>query len=245
MDHRAWDPEYERILRRFGFSRLSDEESAQALRSALSKAARPLLGGTAEKALRGLLSGRPALLVGGGPATPRALEQLERSQGGGPYVVIAADGATTRCLAAGRVPDLIVTDLDGALPDEVEASRRGAMVLVHAHGDNRSAVEEWTPRFPGPVAGSCAGAPSGGLLNPGGFTDGDRALFVAEAYGATRARLLSYDFASASGEPVGTRSIKEEKLRTARELVDLLARRGRIEVEVVGEDGAVRPWSPR
>ncbi len=245
MDHRDWDPEYERILRRFGFSRLSDEESAQALRRALSRSARPLLGGEAERALHELLGGRPALLVGGGPATPEALDHLQGKRGAGPFVVIAADGATTRCLAAGRVPDLIVTDLDGFLPDEVEASRRGAMVLVHAHGDNRGAVEEWTPRFPGPVAGSCAGAPSGGLLNPGGFTDGDRALFVAEDYGATRARLLSYDFDSASAEPVGTRSVKEEKLRTARELVDLLARRGRVMVETVGQDGSVRPWSAR
>jgi len=86
--------------------------------------------------------------------------------------VIAADGATTVCLNAGLVPDVIVTDLDGPVASEVAANVRGALVAVHAHGDNAPAIDRWVPEFTGQLAGSWAGPPRDGLFDVGGFTDG-------------------------------------------------------------------------
>jgi len=62
---------------------------------------------------------------------------------------IAADGAASVLIKCGRVPDIIVTDLDGSHPNdaikEIEASDRGALLLIHAHGDNIDILEKYLP----------------------------------------------------------------------------------------------------
>ena len=123
------------------------------------------------------------IVVGLAPrAGPPPIWRLPSSEP--PAVVVAADGATTACLDAGIVPGVIVSDLDGPLAAEVSANRRGSLVVVHAHGDNIEVVAEWVPQFPAELAGSWAGPPRPALLNVGGFTDGDRAVFLAEHSGA-------------------------------------------------------------
>ncbi|MDE1819794.1 MAG: DUF115 domain-containing protein [Euryarchaeota archaeon] len=241
MRFEAWEPEYRRILQEFGFSRSQDEESAEELRHLLEGLPLRLEGAYAEDALSRRLRGKDALLVGMGPGLlplPVPSPWLPR----GDWVVIAADGATSACLEWGTLPAVIVTDLDGKVEDEVKASAQGSLVIVHAHGDNRPALRTWVPHFRGPVIGSCAGLPGRGLLNPGGFTDGDRALFIAEEFGARRALLAAYDFVHPSREPAATRPIKRRKLATARRLVDSVARRGRLRVELLTSDLKVRPW---
>lgn len=241
MRFEAWEPEYLEILREFGFSRARDEQASQVLRSELASAAQPLWGAAAEQALRRRLEGASALLVGGGPGElplPLPPSWLQDRR----WTVVAADGATSACLARGQVPDVIVSDLDGDLPDEIEASRRGALMVVHAHGDNIPALRRWVREVPGPVLGTCAAAPSGGLLNPGGFTDGDRALFLAEEFQARSATLAGYDFDQPWNEPASTAEVKRRKLAWARRLVGEVAARGVLPVEVLGPGRTVRPF---
>ncbi len=138
--------------------------------------------------------------------------------------VVAADGATRPCLGAGIVPAVIATDLDGPVPSEVEANGRGALVVVHAHGDNVDAVERWVPEFPRELAGSWAGPPRDGLLDVGGFTDGDRAAYLAEAVGARRILLWGFDAEALGEEPAEARGTKRRKLRWAFTLLEELAR---------------------
>ena len=99
----------------------------------------------------------------------------------GPEVIfIAADGA------AGAVPgDLplvaVVSDLDGGVHLH-DAVQRGVTVVLHAHGDNREAWEShlaaWAEKSNPPRLVLTHQVPEAieGMHNPGGFTDGDRAV---------------------------------------------------------------------
>jgi len=152
-------------------------------------------------------------------------------------VLIAADGATEPCLAASLVPAIIVTDLDGSVASEIAANRRGSRVVLHAHGDNRPTIEEWADQFPGEIMGSWAGSPRPRLLNVGGFTDGDRAVLLAEHLGATRILLWGFDFRRVDEPDPLRRARKLAKLAWARRILADAARRGRARIELWLRDG--------
>ena len=57
-------------------------------------------------------------------------------------IKIAADGAVSACLERNIIPEIIVTDLDGNLPEMVWANKKGSKIVVHAHGDNLSRLFE-------------------------------------------------------------------------------------------------------
>lgn len=243
MKFSDWEPEYRAILRAFHFAPERDREAAEVLREELRGAPHPLSRAAALQELHQRITGQGVVIVGGGPLPP-SLVAPGAPQAGRPSRWIAADGATKPCLESGLVPDVIVSDLDGALPEEVEASRRGALMLVHGHGDNIPALRTWVRRFPGPVAGSCACDPPEELLNPGGFTDGDRCVYLAEEFRASRALLVGYDFEQPWDEPAPTRRMKKRKLAVARRLIDQVAARGVLPLEVADRDGRVHPWPP-
>jgi len=237
--YRQWAPEYERIQAEFGFPFEKEKAASERLVELLPK---PALE-RAEQRIRARIRGRDAIVVGLAPRSgappvwmlPRTAE---------PPALIVADGAAERCLAGGLVPDLVVTDLDGPIPSEVTANARGALVLVHAHGDNVPALERWTPQFPRELAGSWAGPPERGLVNFGGFTDGDRAAYLAEFVGSPRILLYGFDFEHvAENDPdPGT---KRKKLAAARRVLDLLAREGRARIETWAADGTLSPYVPQ
>ncbi|MFY9716407.1 MAG: 6-hydroxymethylpterin diphosphokinase MptE-like protein, partial [Thermoplasmata archaeon] len=157
--------------------------------------------------------------------------------------IVAADGATAPCLSAGLVPAVVVTDLDGPVPSEISAGGRGSLVLVHAHGDNVPALERWVPEFPGELAGSWAGPPRPELIDVGGFTDGDRAAYLAEALGARRILLWGFDFERTDEPDPTRRATKLAKLRWARDLLSDLARSSRTPILRWGLDGSLVPYS--
>ncbi|HTP55028.1 MAG TPA: 6-hydroxymethylpterin diphosphokinase MptE-like protein [Thermoplasmata archaeon] len=238
MDYDVWAPRYARIRAEFGFPFEREVAAADALERLLRPEDRrdPL----ARLAPR--IRGRDAIVVGDAPgAGPPPLWRLPPSP---PRpALLAADGATAPCLAAGLVPSVIVTDLDGPVPSEVSASGRGSLVLVHAHGDNVPALERWVPEFPGELAGSWAGPPRPGLIDVGGFTDGDRAAYLAEALGARRILLWAFDFERVDVPDPSARAVKLAKLRWARELLGDLARSSPVPVLRWGLDGSLVPYS--
>jgi 2-amino-4-hydroxy-6-hydroxymethyldihydropteridine diphosphokinase len=217
LEYARWAPVYEQIRREFGFSWEREESAAERLRALLPAAARarPM------ERLGGRLRGRDVVVVGLAPrAGPPPLWRQPFSPAD--VAVVAADGAASTCLEAGIVPDVVATDLDGPVPSEVTANRRGSIVVVHAHGDNVPLLEEWVPQFPGELAGSWAGPPRDGLLDEGGFTDGDRAAFLAEAAGAGRVLLWGFDFERTEEADAGARRQKQAKLAwAARSLAEL------------------------
>jgi uncharacterized Rossmann fold enzyme len=196
-----WEPYYLRILAHFSFDRARDEAAARLLASLLSRDDLPLL--------EGLMRGKPATVCGNGP---NLMDELGKITG----TVIAADGAANRLLARGIRPEAIVTDLDGASEAFVRMNQAGTVVVVHAHGDNMPLLRSWVPRFPGPLVGTTQSRPFDGIHNFGGFSDGDRAVFLADALGATEVVIAGFDLDDPTVDPV-----KRGKLLFARELLRL------------------------
>ena len=237
MEYTQWAPLYERIRLEFGFPAEREEAAAVLLETLLPPPARADPLGR----IRSLLSGREAIVVGLAPdAGPPPL--WRRPATDRPPALIAADGATATCLAAGLIPTVVVTDLDGPVPSEVAANRRGSLVVVHGHGDNLEALAEWVPQFPGALCGSWSGPPRGPLLNVGGFTDGDRAAFLAEHCGASRIVLWGFDFERVDESDPEKRSRKLAKLGWARRLLAILADAGRAPVLTWQNDGSIEPY---
>ncbi|MCI4357020.1 MAG: DUF115 domain-containing protein [Thermoplasmata archaeon] len=237
MQYARWAPQYARIAEAFGFDLAREAAAADRLRSLLPP---PALERPLERCAERII-GREAVVVGLAPeAGAPPLHLLAPTQL--PRVVLAADGATARCLAGGIVPDLVVTDLDGPVASEVNANVRGALTVVHAHADNVEAMERWVPEFSGALAGSWAGPPTPALLDAGGFTDGERAAFLAAHVGATRVLLWGFDFDRPDGESVEERETKRRKLAFARQDLLLLVSGGGPPIDEWRRDGSLRPF---
>ena len=215
MDSEAWELFYVQILRDFGFSRAADEAVARDLDTRL--------GGTraTDAELRDLLEGQEVTVAGNGPNLAAEIDDA-----GG--VLVTADEATTVALGRGLRPAILVTDLDGTVPDQVKANDAGAIVVVHGHGDNGPAVRQWAPLFAGKTVATTQSRPTGGLRNFGGFTDGDRAVFLADHFGAARIHLIGFDFEHPSPKDGDPRT-KQRKLDWA---YILLASLGRDDLEL-------------
>jgi len=169
-----------------------------------------------------------AVIVGAGPSIERDLEVIERAALLKSLPVFAADGASSYLLEVGLVPTAIVTDLDGRLEDIAELGRRGSYVFVHAHGDNINTLYK-APLLGLNIVGTTQVEPRPYVYNFGGFTDGDRAAYIAHALGA---RILILCGMNMRG-PIGKYStigrpkkaeVKMLKLKIAAELLrDLIA----------------------
>jgi uncharacterized Rossmann fold enzyme len=203
MNFENWEPFYEAILEEFGYSRDEDRRGARSLNRRL----RPF----DTRRLERLFDSREAVVVGNAPSLePR---EVTTTPGG---VTVAADAAAKRLYEAGVEVDVVVTDLDGAPSHAARLSQEGTVVAVHAHGDNVEAVGRYLPRFEDEnTVGTTQTRPFGVLHNFGGFTDGDRAAFLADEFGAQSIRLAGFDFEDAHGE-------KRHKLRWARRLLRVL-----------------------
>jgi len=98
-----------------------------------------------------------------------------------------------RALVAGGHPHIVVSDLDGSISDLKRANAMCAIMVVHAHGDNMNAIEAYVPLLSA-VLGTAQTQPEPLLLNVGGFTDGDRAVFLAKEYAPARSARLDLIF---------------------------------------------------
>ena len=210
MDFEAWEPFYVQILNDFGFSRAQDEAVARDLDARL--------GGrrAADRDLRSLLEGQEVTVAGNGP---NLAAEIDDARG----VLVTADEATSVALGRGLRPAILVTDLDGTVSDQVKANDAGTIAVVHGHGDNGPAVRQWAPLFAGVTVATTQSRPVGGLRNFGGFTDGDRAVFLADHFGAARIRLIGFDFEHPSPKDLDPRT-KQRKLDWAYILLGTLGR---------------------
>ena len=211
MQLSTWEPIYQQILDDFGFSRRRDEEAGQQLSDLLKGY------GSQISAARQIVSGRRAIVCGNAPILSRELaKRVERGEMlSKDAAILAADGATEVLMKNGIVPDIVVTDLDGPFAAILEANRKGAILAVHAHGDNLDALSRYVPQLER-IIGTVQCSPLPGLYNFGGFTDGDRSVFLARELGASEIDLLGFDFDDNSVTPR-----KKKKLAWAKRLIDL------------------------
>lgn len=189
MEFGLWEKYYKEILDDFGFSRPGDEESAKLLDEILSTEGCLTLDELSE--IVGFSD--KFIVFGAGPSLKEHVELLKDEYDLKNYVLVAADGATTALIEQKIAPDIVATDLDGNLDDIMLANIRGANIVIHAHGDNIDKIASLTPYFNN-VLGTTQSQPVGNLYNFGGFTDGDRALFLAVALGASEIILAGMDF---------------------------------------------------
>lgn len=204
MDFKKWEPVYSAILEDMGFSREEDEHAALLLSNMLDPAK------TADvSVLREIIEGREVLVCGNAPGLRDELKSIDTEK----YVVIAADGAAAVVLDSGTVPEIIVTDLDGNVRREIDANRKGSIMVVHAHGDNIDKLERYVSLFDN-IIGSTQSVPLENIHNFGGFSDGDRCVFLAREFRASGITLVGFDFDDKNVTPV-----KQKKLRWARKLI--------------------------
>ncbi|HEV2166774.1 MAG TPA: 6-hydroxymethylpterin diphosphokinase MptE-like protein [Thermoplasmata archaeon] len=235
MDYARWANRYEAIRAEFGYPFEREEEAERLLAGLLPAES---LDGALER-ISTRLAEREVVVVGLAPGVG-APPVWTLPKGPRRPAIVAADGATRICLEAGLTPDVVVTDLDGPVPSEVAANAAGALVLIHAHGDNLRALERWVPEFTGELAGSWAGPPRDGLLDVGGFTDGDRSVYLAEHVGAARILLWGFDFRRV--DPAGAGPAKLRKLAWAERLIRELAEQADCPVERWDPDGRRTPY---
>jgi len=203
MDFTDWEPIYQEILKDFDFDRGKDEHSARILSKLLDNRS------PSTQKLHEPLHQKSIIVCGNAPSLKEELDNVDISN----HTIIAADGATSVLLEHAILPDVVVTDLDGNMDDIISADRLGSVIVVHAHGDNIPAVKRYVPLL-NHVIGSTQSTPLKNVHNFGGFTDGDRCVFMARHFGAKSVTLLGFDF-----EDVTVSPIKKKKLQWAKKLI--------------------------
>ena len=206
MRFETWEPIYESILTDFGYPRDGDERA----RDALAAYATPFDFDRLDYA------GEVVAVVGAAPSLRGEVDRVADADS-----VVAASTAADVVCDAGYDVDLFVTDLDKNPETACDLTAAGTPVAAHAHGDNVPLVEEWVPRLePAHVVATTQAAPTDAVYNFGGFTDGDRAAFLADEFGAAELRFVGWDFDDPSVSPS-----KAKKLHWAERLLHLLERR--------------------
>lgn len=209
MDFDEWEPAYEAILADFGFDRAADERSRDLLADLVADAETfPV------SALD--VGDRTVAVAGAAPTLESELDLVRNAD-----AVFAASTAADRLVDAGLDPDCVVTDLDKHAGFVREATRTGTPVAVHAHGDNEDLIGDVVPDCDvSRVVPTTQAAPVGPVCNFGGFTDGDRAAFLADHLGAGSLAFPGWDFDDAAVGPA-----KARKLNWAARLLRWLERR--------------------
>lgn len=206
MEMDEWLPIYRSIAADFGY----DEPADASARDLADRYLRPFAIDRLD-----LTGASVGIVVGAalGPTDIRAARGVDH--------VLATGDAVARLERAHVPVRLAVTDLDSNPAAACTRTRRGLVVAVHAHGDNRDALRRWLPRMRrSSVLGTTQVRPTGACVNLGGFTDGDRAAFLADGLGAGRIRLIGWDLGDDSVGP-----IKRRKLDWAARLLSELERR--------------------
>ena len=190
-----WCPAYEAIRSAFGYGLAPDERARDALAEVVS-GERPLGVGDIE------LSGTVAV-CGAAPSLAGELSIARQAD-----AVVAASTAVDVLREAGVAVDCMVTDLDKNPGTARGLTEAGTPVAVHAHGDNVDAVREVVPTYEtSAVLPTTQAEPLGPVANPGGFTDGDRAAFLADARGADRLVFAGWTFDDPSVGPEKARKL--------------------------------------
>jgi len=222
MTIKGWESKYREILKDFGYSGKKDTQSCKLLDSLLPKKTR-----IAE--IKDLIEKKPVFVVGAGPSLPSCISILKKYK---KITKIVADGATKAMLENNLKPDIVVTDLDGDIKSLKKAGRTNTMMIVHAHGDNAEKIH-LVKDFKNCI-GTTQTKPVGKVHNFGGFTDGDRCVFLANHFKAKKIILLGMDFGTRIGKyskiTIVNRNIKIAKLRRGKKLLEWLAQKSESEL---------------
>ena len=212
-----WLRWYDKIRSKFGYSIVEDQSSAQLLSEILeSKSLDPHI-------LKELVTGKNVLVVGSGPSVENGIETIKNLRS---FIIIAADSALEMLIENDIKPDIVVTDLDGSHEHLLKADNLGSIMIIHAHGDNVNLLRNLVPKMKRCI-GTTQVKPLHQIYNFGGFTDGDRAVFLASEFNAMNIVLIGMDFGNKIGKFSKTKmadtKLKVTKMDVGRELLEWLA----------------------
>jgi len=175
---------------------------------------------------------KPVILIYGcGPSLEETVNNILKKKGKGffdNFINLTADGASILLKEKDIQIDAIFTDLDGITKNEFNYSRFN---IIHAHGDNMEKIKQFENEIISfqNVIGTTQVEPGDDILNPGGFTDGDRILFFLRSLIKPYQKLflIGMDFKNIVGRysklDIDTNQeggrIKRKKLQIAVELI--------------------------
>jgi len=228
MDYKDWKSTYEKIVSDFNYSVETDKKAADVLDNLLQEKKNILT----ISMLKNLIIKREIIIFGAGSSLEVSI--LKHKKNLTDKLKIAADGTTTALLKNNICPDIIVTDLDGKVSDQLKANSEGSIAIIHAHGDNINEIKKYVPKFEGRILGTTQINPEyyDFLHNFGGFTDGDRAVYLADHFHAKKIYLMGFDFNNKIGEysfaENKDKKLKLKKLKWCKYLIDVLNKQNSI-----------------
>jgi len=227
MQYSDWEGIYKRIAEDFGFDIAKDDEAARVAADIMAFKRRiKRTEKSVYQVIEELIKDKKVIICGNAPSLERDVvamaKKLDDLPASKKYIVIAADGATSVLLRNGIIPEIVCTDLDGTIADIITANRFGSIIVVHAHSDNIEMLRRVLPALNENVLCTTQSKPlysdtDNGkvqIYNFGGFTDGDRSVFLAKEFGALSIDLIGFDF---DDKQVSER--KRNKLKWAKRLI--------------------------
>lgn len=214
MTIKGWNSKYTEIVKDFGYSKNDDRVAAGLLNLLLKKQFSSLK-------LRKMISGKEVFVIGAGPSLQSAIPHIKKYKNA---VKICAETALGPVIKNGIKPDIVATDLDGDL-ELLRKIGKTCVIVAHAHGDNINKLG-FVRNFKNCI-GTTQTNEVGRIRNFGGFTDGDRGVFLANHFGADKIFLFGMEFGPRIGKFSNTkkseRKIKLKKLRYGKMLLEWFA----------------------
>ena len=198
---------YFKILNDFGFDHEKDCESRDVLLEIMQRKVENTSYNLESVLLSFkdiIKSTRNIFIFGCGPSLEDTIDHILEKYGNKFFqnsINLAADGASL-FLREKHIPvTAIFSDLDGITQNEFSYSD---YMVIHGHGDNIERLEDFKNRIQGfhNIIGTTQVEPLGAIINPGGFTDGDRILYFLRSMVVPRniLYLIGMDFKSAIGK---------------------------------------------
>ena len=215
MTIRGWKTRYREIRGMFEYKESDDIASAKKLNYIIEKK-------FPSSNFKNKIFGKTIFVIGAGPSLDDAVTVMKKYEN---VTKIVADGAVQALINHKIRPDILVTDLDGDIKSIKKIARTNIPIIVHAHGDNKERLDI-VKKFKNKI-GTTQSEKFGLLENFGGFTDGDRCVFLAEHFKAKKIILIGMDFGNTIGKyskhVIKDRSLKLKKLACGKKLLEWLA----------------------
>ena len=222
MTIRGWKTQFNEIRKEFGYLEKDDLISVKKLDSILKDK-------NSKNQLQKIIKGKTVFIIGAGPSLTKSLKHIKNSEN---VVKIVADGAVKALIEKNIKPDILVTDLDGDLESIEKIGKTKIPIIVHAHGDNYEKLE--IVKKLKNVVGSTQTGKFGKIENFGGFTDGDRCVFLAEYFDARKIVLIGMDFGQKIGkyskQRIADRKTKIKKLKFGKRIVEWLGTKSKADL---------------
>ena len=177
VEFKEW---YLKIIKEFDFNPKKDQEARDYLSNILSTKSKDWSLELILNSFNEVIQSKSIIIIYGcGPSLEESVKFLLNNEPEHLFdksINLAADGASV-LLKKNKIPlDGIFTDLDGISKTEFNYAD---FIIVHAHGDNINKLNSFKNDIIKlkNIIGTTQSEPVHNVINPGGFTDGDRILF--------------------------------------------------------------------